>query len=75
MAEKSSSNYRDPFLSLLSLLFIYLKLTGQIDWSWWLVLAPLFVVPGAICVTISFAGLAVIVMKLFIAFRVKLGIR
>jgi len=28
------------FLPLLSLLFIALKLTNYIDWSWWLVLAP-----------------------------------
>lgn len=28
------------FLVLLTLLFIALKLTGFIDWSWWWVLAP-----------------------------------
>ena len=27
-------------LSLLTVLFIALKLTGFIDWSWWLVVAP-----------------------------------
>lgn len=32
-----------PFLPLLTLLFIYLKLTEHIDWSWWWVLAPLWV--------------------------------
>ena len=30
------------FLPLLSLLFIALKLTNYIDWSWWLVLAPMY---------------------------------
>ena len=30
------------FLSLLGLLFIALKLTGHIGWSWWWVLAPLW---------------------------------
>ena len=30
------------FLSLLSLLFIALKLTGYIMWSWWLVLLPMY---------------------------------
>jgi len=30
------------FLPLLGLLFIGLKLTDHIDWSWWLVLAPLY---------------------------------
>ena len=28
------------FLSLLTLLFVALKLTGFIDWSWWFVVMP-----------------------------------
>ena len=28
------------FFSILTLIFIVLKLTAVIDWSWWLVLAP-----------------------------------
>jgi hypothetical protein len=30
------------FLGLLTLLFIALKLTGVINWSWWLVWLPLY---------------------------------
>lgn len=30
------------FLGLLTVLFIGLKLTNYIDWSWWWVLAPLW---------------------------------
>ena len=30
------------FLPLLALLFIGLKLTNYIDWSWWFVMAPLY---------------------------------
>lgn len=30
------------FLGLLGLIFITLKLTGYILWSWWLVLLPLY---------------------------------
>ena len=30
------------FLEFLTLIFITLKLTGYIDWSWWWVLAPLW---------------------------------
>jgi len=30
----------DFLLVLLQVLFIYLKLIGQIDWSWWLVFSP-----------------------------------
>lgn len=38
------------FFALLGVLFIGLKLTGQIDWSWWLVLAPLYAGPALILV-------------------------
>ena len=31
------------FLEFLALIFITLKLTGYIDWSWWWVLSPLWV--------------------------------
>ena len=32
----------------LGLLFIGLKLTGHIDWSWWFVLLPFYILP--ICI-------------------------
>lgn len=31
------------FYGLLGLIFITLKLLGTLDWSWWFVLAPLWV--------------------------------
>lgn len=31
------------FCGLLTVAFIVLRLTGYIDWDWWLVLAPLWV--------------------------------
>lgn len=31
------------FCGLLTIVFIYLKLTGQIDWSWWWVWSPLWI--------------------------------
>lgn len=30
------------FFPALTIVFIVLKLTGQIDWSWWMVLSPLW---------------------------------
>lgn len=39
------------FLGLLTLLFITLKLTGHITWSWQLVLAPLLL-PAALYVAV-----------------------
>ena len=32
------------FTEVLTLIFITLKLTGYIDWSWWLVLSPTLIV-------------------------------
>ena len=49
------------FLGLLTVLFIGLKLTGYIAWSWWLVLAPLWV-PFVLIITI--AALMVLVMSI-----------
>lgn len=40
------------FGSLLTLLFIALKLTHVIDWSWWWVLSPIWI--GAIIAIIFF---------------------
>ena len=31
------------FLDLLAIVFIVLKLCGVINWSWWLVLAPIWI--------------------------------
>lgn len=36
------------FVSLLTLLFIGLKLTGNIGWSWWWVLSPLLISWGIV---------------------------
>jgi hypothetical protein len=43
MGESSSSSSSGiGFLGLLTVLFIGLKLTNYIDWSWWWVLAPIW---------------------------------
>ena len=36
------------FCGLLTIVFIVLKLLGKIDWSWWWVLAPLWISVGLI---------------------------
>lgn len=42
MSNKSNSNSGVGTLGILGLIFITLKLTGNIDWSWWLVLLPFY---------------------------------
>jgi len=38
----SSGSSGVSFMGLLTIVFITLKLTDYIDWSWWLVLLPLY---------------------------------
>ena len=56
----SSSSSGIGFTGLLTVLFIGLKLTGHITWSWWWVLSPLWI--------------SVLIAVLLIAFIVFLGI-
>jgi hypothetical protein len=37
----------------LTVLFVILKLTGNIDWSWWLVMAPIY--PTLFVLTVVYA--------------------
>lgn len=57
MAENKSSG-GIGFLTILFLIFMTLKLTGYIDWSWWWVTAPLW------------AGFALILIVLLIIFLI-----
>ena len=44
MSNQSNTNSGGiGFLGLLTILFIGLKLTGYITWSWWWVLSPLWI--------------------------------
>jgi hypothetical protein len=53
------------FLYSLTILFIGLKLTNYIDWSWWLVLLPLygFVVLIFCFGTLAFIGAFLLILK------------
>lgn len=51
------------FCSLLALLFITLKLTGVITWSWWWVLAPIWI-PALI-------GIVIFIIVLIICFAIN----
>ena len=42
MAANNASRGGVGFITLLSLLFIGLKLAGFVDWEWWVVLAPIW---------------------------------
>jgi hypothetical protein len=51
MSESSSASGGIGFVGLLTLLFIGLKLTGYITWSWLWVLSPLWI---SVCLGIVF---------------------
>jgi len=56
----SSSSSGVNFFGLLTILFITLKLTNVIDWSWWLVLLPLYgSITAAILIVIAVVAFAV----------------
>lgn len=62
-----------PFLQILTLIFITLKLLGHITWSWWWVIAPLWiplVVVGSIFIIIGIV-VGVIALGTWVAERLN----
>ena len=57
----SSSSGGIGFGGALTLLFIGLKLTNQIDWSWWWVLSPIWIIFGFILVVLAGFGTAILI--------------
>jgi len=57
----SSSSSGIGFPGLLTVLFIGLKLTGYISWSWWWVLSPLWI---SALLAIAFLSIAFIILLL-----------
>lgn len=60
-AKSSSSSGGVGFMGVLTILFIALKLTHYIDWSWWWVLSPIW---GTVLVV-----LLVILVAAFVAVK------
>jgi len=50
------------FCELLTIVFIVLRLIGVITWSWWWVLAPIWI-PLAIIIILMVIGLIIIVLN------------
>lgn len=58
-----STNGGIGFLGALTILFIALKLTHVIDWSWWWVLAPLWIPVAVVLGIIVIVAIVVLIMK------------
>lgn len=52
MSKSSSSSSGIGFAGMLAILFIGLKLTDYVDWSWWWVLSPLWIAGGIVVVVL-----------------------
>ena len=68
MSDNVEYRYTGPGLaSMLFLVFLVLKLTGVIDWSWWWVTAPLWIACGLwiVIVGLVLGGVALVAGGLF----------
>lgn len=59
MSEKTTSSSGIGFVGLLTILFIGLKLTDHIDWSWWWVLSPIWITFSILLVILGLIALVV----------------
>jgi len=63
MYDKTVSVQTGPgFLGILTIVFITLKLTGYIAWSWWWVLSPLW---GGFAIAFTIFAIVVLIAYLF----------
>lgn len=61
MSNSSSSSSGIGFTGLLTVVFITLKLLDKIDWSWWLVLSPIWIsIAIVIAILLGFGAFVVI---------------
>ena len=62
MSDKTT-HYGASFTELLLIVFIVLKLTNVINWSWWWVLSPLWISLGIVVIILIGFGIYWIVKK------------
>ena len=68
MASKSSSS-GIGLTGVLFVVFLVLKLTGNIDWSWWWVTSPLWI-PLALVACMFLAAIFIIILLLIFGFNI-----
>ena len=52
------------FFELMFLMFLGLKISGKIDWSWWWVFAPIWVPISVVLVILGIIALYLIIYKI-----------
>lgn len=58
-----STNGGVGFLGALTILFIALKLTHVIDWSWWWVLSPIWIPVAVVLGIIAVVAIVMLIVK------------
>lgn len=61
----SSSSSGISILGLLGVLFVGLKLTGYINWSWWWVTAPFWGGLAAVAFFLAVIGVGILLARIF----------
>ena len=62
MSEKQITPINSGILTILFIVFLVLKLTGNIDWSWWWVTSPLWLPVAILFFVVSVLFIAGIIM-------------
>jgi len=63
MGDSKSSRGGIGFCGMLTILFIGLKLTGHIKWSWWWVLSPLWIPLSIVLLLIVIVGIVILIKE------------
>ena len=63
MTSKSNSSSGLSLTAVLFIVFLILKLTGNIDWSWWWVTSPLWI-PVALGLSIACIAIVILIVAL-----------
>lgn len=69
MASKNSSSSGIGLTGVLFVVFLVLKLTGNINWSWWWVTSPLWI-PIALLGSIFIVAVFIIILLLIFGFNI-----
>ena len=54
-----------PWATIITIIFVILKLTGSIAWSWWWVFSPLWIVLSIVIAIYILIGLGAILASIF----------
>lgn len=63
MASSSSASGGIGICGVLFIVFLVLKLIGQITWSWWWVTAPLWIPTAIVLLIIVIIGVVFLILK------------